>query len=80
VKVLITDSRHVDRSVIQNALRRIYRDYQLNDDMPVLMYPVEVVEKLNIPMEKTYCLWILNTRYSDKYFKFIDRMFRLAGH
>jgi hypothetical protein len=80
VKVLITDSRDVDRSVIQNALRRIFRDYQLNGDMPVLMYPVEAVEKLNIPMEKKYCLWILNTRYSDKYFKFIDRMFRLAGH
>ena len=47
--------------------------------MPVLLYPIETVEKLKIRVEKKYCLWILNTRYSDKYFKFIDRMFRLAN-
>jgi hypothetical protein len=80
VKVLIVDSQGIDRSIIENALRRIFRDYQLSTDMPVLLFPVEVVEKLKIRVEKKYCLWILNTRHSDKYFKFIDRMFRLAGH
>jgi hypothetical protein len=78
--VLIVDNCDVDHSIIQNTLRRIFRDYKLNVDMPVLMYPVEAVEKMNLPIEKKYCLWILNTRYSDKYFKFIDRMFRLAIH
>jgi hypothetical protein len=80
VKVLLVDSRNIDRSIIENALRRIFRDYQLGSDMPVLLYPIETVEKLKIRVEKKYCLWILNTRYSDKYFKFIDRMFRLANH
>lgn len=78
VKVLIVDNRKVDRSVIDNTLLRIFRDFQLSADMPVLMYPVEAVENLKIRAEKRYCLWILNTRHSDKYFKFIDRMFRLA--
>jgi len=80
VKVLIVDNREIDGAIIQNALRRVFRDYQLSIDMPLLLYPVEAVEKLRIPFEKHYCLWILNTRYSDKYFKFIDRMFRLAQH
>ena len=79
VKILIVDTLDLDRSIIANALRRIFRDYQLSKDMPVLAYPVEAAEALKIPYEKEYCLWILNTRYSDKYFKFIDRMFRLAG-
>jgi hypothetical protein len=78
VKVLIVDELGIDRSILENALRRIFRDYQLSSDMPVLLYPVETVEKLKMRVEKKYCLWILNTRYSDKYFKFIERMFRLA--
>ncbi len=80
VKVLIIDKHEVDRTIIENGLCRIFRDYQLSIDMPLLMYPVEAVEAMKIPIEKTYCLWILNTRYSDKYFKFIDRMFRMAKH
>jgi hypothetical protein len=80
VKVMIIDHGEVDRHIIDNALRRIVRDYKLSTDMPLLMYPIEAVEKMRMPFEKTYCLWILNTRNSDKYFKFIDRMFRMAGH
>jgi hypothetical protein len=80
VKVLIVDQKRVDQTIIENALRRIFRDYGLSMDMPVLMYPINAVEKMGISVEKKYCLWILNTRYSDKYFKFIDRMFRLASH
>ena len=78
VKVLIVDPRETGRSIIENALRRVFRDHELNTDMPVLLYPIEAVERMSIPVEKKYCLWILNTRYSDRYFKFIDRMFRLA--
>ena len=70
----------MDHTIFENALRRIFRDYQLKAEMPVLIYPDKVAEELKIPFEKKYCLWILNTRYSDKYFKFIDRMFRLAHH
>jgi hypothetical protein len=80
VKILIVDNRDIDRSVIENALHRVYRDYHLSSDMPTLLYPIEAVEKMKIRVEKKYCLWILNTRYSDKYFKFIERMFRIAGH
>jgi hypothetical protein len=79
VKVLIVDSLGIDRSIIENSLLRLFRDLQLSADMPILFYPIEAVNKLGIPAEKKYCLWILNTRYSDKYFKFIDRMFRLAN-
>ena len=80
VQVLIVDKLDMDRSIFENTLRRIFRDYQLKSEMPVLIYPDKVAEQLKIPFEKKYCLWILNTRYSDKYFKFIDRMFRLAHH
>jgi len=80
VKVLIVDHHQIDRTIIENALRRLFRDYQLSIDMPVLLYPLEAVEKMGIRIEKIYNLWILNTRHSDKYFKFIDRMFRMARH
>jgi hypothetical protein len=78
VKILIVDHFTLHRSIIENALKRIFRDYKLSKDMPILIFPTLAAEKLKIPYEKKYCLWILNTRYSDKYFKFIDRMFRLA--
>jgi hypothetical protein len=46
--------------------------------MPILLHPAEFAEQANIPVEKHYSLWILNTRYSDKYFGFLEKMFKLA--
>jgi hypothetical protein len=78
VKVLVTDKRHLNRRLLENALRFVFTKYELSPDMPILLYPAVFAEESNIAVEKNYSLWILNTRHSDKYFGFLDRMFKLA--
>jgi hypothetical protein len=78
VKVLLVDNRQLSRRILETALHLIFRKYQLCQDMPVLLYPAAFAEQTAMAVEKNYCLWILNTRYSDKYFGFLDRMFKLA--
>jgi hypothetical protein len=78
VKVILIDNRRLSRRILETALQRVYGANQLNPDMPVLLYPSAFAEQTAMPVEKTYCLWILNTRYSDKYFGFLDRMFKLV--
>jgi hypothetical protein len=78
VKVLLVDNRQLSRRIFETALHLIFHEYQLSPDMPVLLYPAAFAEQTAMAVEKNYCLWILNTRYSDKYFGFLDRMFKLA--
>ena len=78
VKVLLIDAHHLNRRILENTLRLVFQQYALNADMPILLYPAEFADQSNIPVEKTYSLWILNTRYSDQYFGFLDRMFKLV--
>jgi hypothetical protein len=78
VKVLLIDKRHFSRRILENALHAIFHQYQLNPEMPVLLYPAQFAEKTAMAIEKKYCLWILNTRYSDRYFGFLEKMFKLA--
>ena len=78
VKVLLIDKRQLSRRIFENALHMVFSDNALGRDMPILLYPLQFAEQTAIPVEKKYCLWILNTRYSDKYFGFLDRMFKLV--
>ena len=78
VKVLLIDQRRISRRILLDALGYVFDRYQLSPDMPILLYPRDCPEQIDLPVEKTYSLWILNTRYSDKYFGFLEKMFRLA--
>ncbi len=78
VKVFLADQRHLSRETLERTLRFLFKQYQLSPDMPVLLYPAQFAEQTGMAVEKNYCLWILNTRYSDKYFGFLEKMFKLA--
>ncbi len=78
VKVLLNDTRHLNGPMLANTLRYIFAEWELSPEMPILLYPAEFAEQANISVEKNYSLWILNTRYSDKYFGFLEKMFKLT--
>jgi hypothetical protein len=48
-------------------------------DMPVLTYPLAYLRQHGLACEKSYQLWILNLQYTDRYFKFCDRLYRSAS-
>ena len=78
VKILLIDKRHMSRKILLSSLQALFQRHALSPDMPVLLYPSNYAEQTAIPVEKSYCLWILNTRHSDKYFGFLGKMFKLA--
>lgn len=72
--VIILDEM-TPRFVIESSLACISDEYE-HREMPVLVYPAAYAEKLSMPVEKTYILWVLNMQYTDHYFNFTDSFFR----
>jgi hypothetical protein len=78
IKVFVLDDEDLDPELLRRVLIKVFAANHLPPDMPVLLAPAGFAERRGIRFEKIYSLWILNTRYSDQYFGFIERIFRLA--
>jgi hypothetical protein len=57
---------------VSAQLVRVYRQAYL----PVLLYPAADATALQIPFEKEYIFWALNTNYGDGYFRYIKRLLK----
>lgn len=77
VNIFFVDSEAVSKEVVDRALHHVAELYQ-NDEIPVLLYPSEIAEKLSYPIEKYYNLWIMNTGYSDHYFRQLKRLLKFV--
>ena len=64
----------LERDRFFEALQKISTHYE-DEETPVLIHPVSYAEKILVPYEKIYELWVLNMRYSDSYFKFTSKFF-----
>lgn len=78
IKVFVLDGEGFDGELLRRVLAKVFSAHRLPLDMPVLLTPAGLAEQRGIRFEKVYALWILNTRFSDQYFGFIERIFRLA--
>ena len=76
--VFVIDQHQVDLAILSQTLNLLFAKQSLSPEMPILLYPKEVAAQVGLAIEKDYTLWMLATRESDKYFDFIDKMFRLA--
>jgi len=76
IKVMITNPENLPWDVLSTAISQLLGRYHMKK-VPVLFYPTEYVETHNVPYEKLYQLWILNTRYGDEYMEFVHDNFRL---
>lgn len=47
-------------------------NYYNQDQIPLLIYPLTYAEKMSVPHEKIYNLWVLNMQYTDDYFKYVS--------
>jgi hypothetical protein len=74
-KVIVLDDEDLPRDIFFATLAHISTNYDQNE-MPVLLYPVNYAEGQSISYEKLYTMWVLNLQYLDHYFKFCDTIFR----
>ncbi len=75
IKIFIIDSQDLSRDIVYTMISQVVTHFK-RSEIPALVYPVETVEQLNIPYEKTYNLWVLNTQFGDSYYKYLNRLLR----
>jgi hypothetical protein len=75
IKIIVVDSSELTKDILYLALSQLSKKFE-QDEIPVLVYPVNYVEKNSIPYEKSYNLWTLNMQYTDRYFKYLDELLK----
>jgi hypothetical protein len=77
VKVFFFEPEPIPLEVLDRTLHHVAEFYQ-SEEIPVLLYPTETAEAIKCPVEKYYNLWILNTEFSDHYFRHLKRLLRFV--
>lgn len=73
--VIILDANDLPINTIYICLSMLSKYYERQDEIPILLYPISYAQSQSVPDEKIYTLWILNTQYTDQYFKYMDNLF-----
>ncbi len=71
ITIYIIDSKELTADIIQLAVSRLSDQYDMRK-FPTLIYPSSYAEAQSLHYEKDYQLWVLNTHFSDDYFKQIE--------
>ncbi len=71
--VIILDSENLSPIVLVSALQLCAINYTSAEmqNTPVLIYPGNYAQRQDLLQDKTYKLWIFDTRYSDQYFQYM---------
>jgi hypothetical protein len=75
VHVFIIDGEDLPASVLYRHLALLSPHYT-EDEIPVLLYPLSYVENQSIPYEKVYDLWAFDTRYTESFYQYMERIMR----
>jgi hypothetical protein len=75
IKVFVLDSEALSKQTLNQMLDAIFGKMQINET-PVLLYPASYAEEHSIGFDKTYDLWILDLKYIDDYFNYVNRLLR----
>jgi hypothetical protein len=74
ITVFVIAAENLTSDILLSAIAELSNEYDLNK-IPLLIFPHSYSESLSIPYEKLYNLWILDTQFSDDYFKHLDNLF-----
>lgn len=77
IKILVTNPEGLPWNTLSVAIARLTGEYQM-DRVPVLFYPYHYVEKMGVPYEKQYQLWILNVQKGNEYLEYMQKRFRIS--
>jgi hypothetical protein len=75
VHVFIIDDEDLPVEVLYRHLALLSPHYT-EDEIPVLLYPLSYVENQSISYEKVYNLWAFDTRYTESFFQYMERIVR----
>ncbi|MGB8427104.1 MAG: hypothetical protein WCD88_15060 [Desulfobacterales bacterium] len=75
IKFIVVDAQGVTKDIFEKAIYGINETYPF-EDLTVLVKPIAFVEDIQLPYEKIYNMWVLNTRISDPYFRYLKRLLK----
>jgi hypothetical protein len=75
--IWVLDPDQLQTHVFERTVAAVAELYG-NRNLPILLYPAGCADTLGIHPEKLYNLWILNTQYSDHYFRHLKRLIRFV--
>ena len=79
ITVYVVDSDALPFDIIDSISRIISEKLKMMKS-PIMVYPVEYMEKEKIPFERIYNLWILNMNHTDNYFNYLKRLLKFVQH
>lgn len=79
IHVIVLDPDDLPYNTLYSSLFMLSKYYEC-DEIPTLLYPVNYAGDQSIPYDKTYNLWVLNLRYLDSYFEYIENLINRNKH
>ena len=75
INIIVVDSEGLSGEIFKLALDLVLKIIR-KMEMPVMLFPAACSQDIGILNEKIYNLWILNMRFSDPYFRYINRFMK----
>ena len=75
IHVFVTDSEGLTSDVLYRHLDLLSPRYS-EAEIPLLVYPVSFVDDQSIPHEKVYNLWAFDTRYTSRFYEYMQRILK----
>jgi hypothetical protein len=72
ITALVIDPAELTQDILYAALAQQIQKFG-QDEIPVLLHPDAYARKIRLPHNKRYNLWIMNTKCSDRYFRYMRR-------
>jgi hypothetical protein len=79
IHTVVIDGEGLSSATLLAALHDLGKHYT-REELPLLVYPCEYLEKAEVPFEKRYSLWVLNMQSSDGYFRSLRKIFKRVHH
>lgn len=78
VKIIVVNGKQLTHEVIKAAIASVSHYLELQE-IPVLLYPREVANRVGIDYEKSYCMWVFDLhRDVDNYYQFLQRLIKFV--
>jgi hypothetical protein len=75
IKLIVLDKEGLSREVFTGVVNQI-SNVVGHLELPVLSYPIDFADAIQLPYEKVYNLWVLDLRFSDIYFRYLQRLLK----
>ena len=75
IKFIVVDPEGLSGDIFKKVIFKLNEKYPF-EELTVLVNPVSFAEAIQLPFEKIYNMWIMNTRFSDPYFRYLKRLLK----